>query len=235
MPRLPRIVALRVVAGSALICASLYGTSCAPAPGPTAVQLQTATIRYDAGLLQSSLDAIERWHRDNETGLPPLLARGLDAQSIERKLAAIDCAVTDEMTALWSWRNGADIGAVPLVWYHDLLSVDEAIAEYRQLRITPFINWHPDYVPLFSFEGEWYGAYCSGTEAGPVQHLFIEDEPRVTHANLTTFVAGMAESMRNGAIRWHDGAMHEDVRAVARIHKRMNPGYPFPYYVPEDG
>ena len=63
-------------------------------------------------------------------------------------------------------------------------------------------------------------------------HFFLEDEARITHVNLAVLLAGMAEAMRTGAVRWRDGAMVDDIRALHRIHQRRNPGYPFPYHVP---
>ena len=112
--------------------------------------------------------------------------------------------------------------------------MQEALSEHDQLNLNPLVQWDPDYIPVFMFEGEWYASYCgprSGS-SGPVVHFFLEDEPRVTHVNLTTFLATMAEALRSGAVKWKNGAMVEDVRQVYLIHQKHNPGYAFPYHVP---
>lgn len=98
------------------------------------------------------------------------------------------------------------------------------------------MRWDPQYIPIFSFEGEWFGAYCGkdAHNAGPIAHYFLEDEPRIIYKNLTVFLANMAEALSSGAIRWENDAMVEDIRKIRAIHQKYNPGYSFPYYVPGD-
>lgn len=67
--------------------------------------------------------------------------------------------------------------------------------------------------------------------AGPIIHSFLEDEPRITAINLTTFIATMAEVLESGAVQWENGGMVEDIAKVATIHQAKNPGYAFPYAV----
>ena len=76
------------------------------------------------------------------------------------------------------------------------------------------------------------GSYDS--TAGPIVHFFLEDEPHLTHVNLTVFMAGMAEMLQSGAVRWESGGMVDDIRKVRSIHQKHNRGYVFPYYVPSD-
>ena len=68
--------------------------------------------------------------------------------------------------------------------------------------------------------------------AGPVAHFLLEDEPRITHVNLTVFISTMAETLRSGAVSWENDAMVDDINEVYRIHQKHNPGYDFPYHVP---
>jgi hypothetical protein len=201
--------------------------------GTSETQLQIARQSYNARLLSASLETIAEWHGKHKTGLGEQLAPGLSESEITQALAAIDCSPTKEMIALWSWHNGG-VGTAPMVWYHDFLSVDAAVSEYRLLIVNPLAPWDPNYLPIFSFQGEWYGAYCGepGLSASPVLHFFLEDEPRVTHRNLTTFLAGNAEALREGAVEWENEAMREDIQALFEIHQKFNPGYPFPYHVP---
>lgn len=150
------------------------------------------------------------------------------------EIEGTDCRPTDELKSLWSWRDGG-IGPAPFVWYHDFLPLQEALSEYKRLLLNPLVHWDPRYVPIFSFEGEWYAAFCGkgvGT-AGPIIHFSLEDEPRITHMNFTSFLAGMAEALRTGAVWWEDDAMAEDIRKMHLIHQKFNCGYGFPYFVPD--
>lgn len=203
---------------------------------PTDVaKIQAAKAAYDRELLIRSLNEIEAWHAENDTGVASVLRTGRNPSSIVAELAGTDCSPTEELKSLWSWRDGG-ISAVPFVWYHDFLPLQEARSEYKWLQLNPLVQWDPRYIPIFSFEGEWYAAYCGegANTAGPIIHYFLEDEPRVTHANLTVFLAGMAEALRSGAVWWENDAMVDDIRKLRFIHKKYNRGYDFPYFLPDD-
>ena len=152
-------------------------------------QLRIARQSFNATSLTSSLEAIAQWHEAHETGLADQLAPALPENEISERLADIDCNPTAEMLALWSWHNGGS-GNTPMVWYHDFLSVDEAIMQYRLLTLNPMAPWDPRYLPLFYFEGEWYAAYCGeeGLQASRVLPYFQEDALRVTNRTHTSFL-----------------------------------------------
>jgi cell wall assembly regulator SMI1 len=198
--------------------------------------LLAAKDAYDPQLLRASLVEIEAWHVENKTGVAETLKDGLSVSAIAGKLEGTDCKPTEEMKALWSWHNGTTAGPAPFVWYHDFLSLDEAVSEYRWLTLNPLIPWDPNYIPLFSDEGEWYAGYCGkgSNTAGPIINFFLEEGATITYINITTFLASMAEAMRTGAVSWEDGAMTDDIHEVLRIHQKYNQGYQFPYYVPDN-
>lgn len=199
-------------------------------------EIRAAETAFDADRLVGALEEIEAWHTEHATGVADALARGTAARSIETAFAGEACTPHEELMTLWRWRNGEDAPA-PFVWYHDFLSAEEARAEYGRLLLNPLVRWDPHYVPVFRFEGEWYASHCGPrtTRAGPVVHFFVEDEPRIAYVNLTTFIATMAQALRSGAVSWKDGAMAEDIGELRRLHQEHNPGYPFPYHVPEGG
>jgi len=202
-----------------------------PTSGP---QYRAAEVAYDSKRLKRSLQEIEAWHIEHATGLANSLRKGTPIPSIDKAFVGEECTPTDELKALWSWRNG-EHSSVPFVWYHDFLSMEEAKSEYNLLLLNPLVRWDPNYIPVFRFEGEWYASYCGPKTkvAGPVAHFFLEDEPRITYTNITTFLSTMAEALRSGAVSWKNGAMVDDVREVYRIHQKHNRGYEFPYYVPK--
>ena len=141
----------------------------------------------------------------------------------------------DELKMVWSWRNGEQSSA-PFIWYHDFLSMEEARSEYKWLLLNPLITWDPNYIPVFTFEGEWYAVYCGAQSksAGPIVHFFLEDGPRVTYTNITTLLSTMAEALNSGAVSWQNGAMIEEINRIYLIHQEYNSGLQFPYHVPKD-
>lgn len=199
----------------------------------SSAQLRSADAAYDSRELQLSLSKIEAWHRKNNTGLADSLREGIAVTTIELAFSEKDCQPNEELITLWSWRNGEDSYA-PFVWYHDFLSVEEALSEYNWLRLNPLIRWDPKYIPLFTFEGEWYAVYCgpNGGKAGPIVHFSLEDGARVSYTNLTTFLASMAETLNSGAVTWTSEAMADDIGRIYRIHQKHNNNIMFPYYVP---
>ena len=90
-------------------------------------------------------------------------------------------------------------------------------------------------MPVFSFQGEIYAAYCGENPiaAGPVVHYSLEDGPMMSFINLTPMALTMAELFESGAVVWNADteSMVEDIKAVANIHIGYNPGSTFPYYV----
>ena len=208
-------------------------SSCSGEFPSSSAQHQAAESAFELEQLKRGLIEIEEWHAIQGTGLAGSLRNSVHVSLIEEAFVDNECKPSDELKTLWSWRNGENSPS-PFVWYHDFLSMEEALSEYNRLRRNPLVRWDANYIPVFGFEGEWYAAYCNpkGGAAGPVAHFFLEDEPRITHVNLTVFISTMAETLRSGAVSWVNGAMVEDINEVYRIHQKHNPGYDFPYHVP---
>lgn len=200
------------------------------------VHLRAATAQSSPRQLKQSLESIKAWHRVHRTGLAAALRPGLSGKALEPTLLFGKCALSDELKTLWSWHDG-EISQVPFVWYHDFLTLEHAIAEYRWLVLNPLVRWDPAYLPVLSFDGEWYGAYCGSDSAtaGPIVHFDPEGGAHITATNLTTFMAMMAEAMEDGAVTWIDGGMVDTIGQLKAIHARHNPGLEFPYYVPHEG
>lgn len=230
-----KCLATKIGSAIAYSLAVLFSCSCAGEFPTDAGKLQAAEQAYDRGLLVRSLNEIEAWNSENDTGIASALGAGRNVSSIVAEFATSECRPTEELQALWSWHDGG--GPQPFVWYHDFLPVQQALSEYRSLGLNPLVQWDPRYIPIFSFEGEWFAAYCGegASNAGPIVHYFLEDEPRITYVNLTVFMASMAEALRTDVVRWENDAMQYDIGKMKTIHQKFNPGYPFPYYVMPDG
>jgi cell wall assembly regulator SMI1 len=201
---------------------------------PTPRQLKSANDQVDLVKLRRSLESISAWHRKNNTGLEPSLRPGLSRSELAPELLFGKCTLSEELKTLWSWHDG-ERAEVPFIWYHDFLPFEDAKSEYRWLLLNPLVRWDPRFIPILSFEGEWYGAYCGSMsgDAGPIVHFNLEDGARVTATNLTTFMATMAEALESGAVEWTRDGMVESIRKIMEIHRRHNPGLEFPYYVPD--
>lgn len=224
----------RVVgAGRWLVLVLLIGcTGTFPVPDAAVAR---ADAEADVERLGEALAAIEAWHAHHRTGAVPQLAPGTSEERIEAALATLGLRPPAELVRLWSWHDGGG-GEVPLVWGQDFLSLEEAVAEYRGLVRNPLIRWDPTYVPILSFQGEWFAVRCApeAHRGGPVVHSFIESEAAHVATNLTTFFVTLAEGFAEEVVTWDPEleAATEDLAALAAIHGRHNPGCSFPYAVP---
>ncbi len=100
-------------------------------------QYRAAEDAYDSERLKRSLNDIKAWHSEHKTGLTDSLLNGISVPSIEAAFSENECKPTDELKALWSWRNG-EKSSVPFVWYHDFLSMEESQSEYKWLLLGYF-------------------------------------------------------------------------------------------------
>ncbi len=198
------------------------------------VDMHRARSAMDKNVLTQSLHSTKAWHVQNGTSLVDALRPGAAEEDIIAEFESIDLVPTRELQTLWTWHDGG-VAEHPLIWYHDLLSHEEAVQEYRSLIRNPLVRWDKRFVPVFMHQGEWYAVYCGSEEvsAGPVVHFFLEDDPKVAYTNLTAMMATMAEVFASGAVTWdaEKRTISDDVKAIARIHATHNPGIAFPYYV----
>ena len=95
--------------GSMVCCvaALLVLCACSGQFPSDASKSQAAEAAYDGARLLASLNAIESWHINKDTGIASALNSGLDGSSIEQALSGPHCKATEELKLLWSWRDGA--------------------------------------------------------------------------------------------------------------------------------
>lgn len=190
---------------------------------------------YSQDGLLSALESIRSYHGNQGTGMQ-LNAPATDTD-IDRAEAFFGCRLPEELTTLWRWHNGESTES--FLWYHAFLSIEESMSAYRLLVYTPLAKWRRSWIPVFAFEGEWYGVACGDAPAtaSPVVFYFIESGPEAAYSNLTRYMQTMAEALANGALAWDktDNWWREDIKALAATHARLNPGMPFPYHVGDAG
>jgi len=184
---------------------------------------------YNKEKLISSLQVIEEFHNNNGTDL--VLLKPANASDFAKAESIFNCKLSEELKSIWAWHNGES--TEQFIWYHKFLSIEESINEYQLLRSSPFSTWQKNWIPVFSFEGEYYGVECGLTnlKSSPVIFYFIESGESIAYINLTTYMQFMAQSVTDGALKWYDGRWHENTREMSINHLKYNPNLLFPYYV----
>ena len=193
--------------------------------------IEAALNASDIRMLNESLKTIQRHHLANKTGVR--LNKGISLDIIDKLEEELQCKIPRELKEVWKWRNGEE--SQSFIWYHRFLSADDALAQYQELTSNSWSLWQPDWIPVFEFEGEWYGVQCSEKvkDASPVIFYFVEDEPRVAYVNLTRYMATMAEAMEKGALTWDGIGWKEDDFLFQEIYSKLNPSTKFPYSITE--
>lgn len=206
-------------------------------PVVTAAMRERAAAGPGVGAMLTSLERILAWHTEHGTAIPELLEPGLDDATIDARFREIGCEAPADLRALWRWRNGhGDNGEAQwLAWYHQFLSLDEALDERRKLRLLPFYGWGRHWIPVLQFQTEWYFVVCGPTPraASPLLVFFPEDGFAHPYTSLASYFETMARAMDSGAV-YAEGnplVMGVRIRELAAIHAANNPGLAFPYYV----
>ena len=191
--------------------------------------IKRAEEQYDKKELLSSLKDIEVFHKLNKTGLK--LNVPAKIQDIKEVESAFGCDLPEELQELWRWHNGESTDE--FIWYHKFLSTSESISQYRLLVLTSSINWHKNWIPVFEYQGEWYGVQCGNStpKASPVILYFTESGTSVAYTNLTTYMQVIAKAVNNGGLKWKENWWDDDIQTVSNIYAELNLGVKFPYYV----
>lgn len=196
----------------------------------------TAVATTDVEAMLDALARIEGWHRRENTGVAAALRAGATASQLDALEATLGCKLPEDARALWRWRDGHESpgDAHALVWYHGLLPIDRALADYRALRAADAAAWDPAWFPVLYVQEEWYFVECTRERAAasPVGFYFVEAGAGPGYASLTALFRTQADAMAAGALAADGGGFDGDVAAIAAIHARHNPGVPFPYHVP---
>ncbi len=198
---------------------------------------QNASDNYNKNLLIKSLDGIYNWHLQNRTPLSGQANLYVPVNEIRKFFDGASCSPNMETQTLWSWGNGFKI-EFPFIWYHNMLSFDQSKIERQELLDDPNIEWHENWIPIFSFEGEWYFVECSliddiANVASPVYFYFLEDSPRLAYTNLTKMMETFDTAFKRGIIKYRPSEIElkEDIMSLSALHSDFNKNLKFPYYV----
>ena len=192
---------------------------------------QAAVDQADVGLLLNELAALAAWHADVDSGLS--LRPGLSQDVRSQVSQAFGCEPSDELIAMWQWRDGE--AGDQFFWYHQFMSLDEAVSAQTILSWTPFIGWQDNWIPFAQFEGEWMFVECSDVPRRglPVGRFLLESGADFGYDNLTRYLQTLNASIDAGALSWQDGWWLEaEPRQLGDIHRQINEHGAFPYAEP---
>ena len=103
---------------------------------------------------------------------------------------------------------------------------------HKNLITDSFSLWRKNWIPIFEFQGEWYGVSCKLTSiaASPVQFYFVEDDPNIAYYTLTLYMQYMARLVTQGDLTWEDSFWSDgDPKTLNRVYSQLKAGPKFPY------
>lgn len=195
--------------------------------------LDMAMLReYDARLRKTGVP-VDEWARP-----------GLSEEEMRDVLAPLELTLPIEARLLWGWRNGEEDAAGGRLWrpYHRCLSLDQAVAQYRQSRLVAQKSaekwegkeqddiWHPTWFPLVKGDGAPVTVVdCSVPQGEPTPITFVDWEnlhtPTLPRArSLGEMISWWIYALDRGAWVFDaaTGKWAEDVELIAEEY-RFNP------------
>lgn len=203
---------------------------------PSLSLIEKAVSRFDAKELKGALQSMLNWHETHHSKASTALQSGLSRNEIISRLQRIECNPPEEYLILYEWRNGTSNDDHPLLWYHSFMSIERALAERKTMIKLLGPSWKSTWLPIFSYEGEYYFIDCplESAVALPVYYFFLE-EPEITYAyvNLTTMIKTAEELMRSDVVSLQNNFAFDNigVNAIYEVYRKHNKGTKFPYAI----
>jgi cell wall assembly regulator SMI1 len=163
----------------------------------------------------------------------PLLQPGLTQAQIAQAEAQLPFKLTEELRALYRWRNGTYSQAGDILdelWFFPgffLPPLEEAVALFGERKLAP--QWRKGWFPFFADgAGDFYVVPCSPkpVDAAPVIG-FVHGEPdmEVEYLDITRMIETLGACYAQGAFLVDsDDTLEMDDDAHARIARQHNPG-----------
>ncbi len=162
------------------------------------------------------------------------LQKGLSKTQIKKKSRTFPFCLPREVEDLYQWRDGlgTDVQDDFLFHYHHFSSLHKALEEY-QMNLTWRVLGDDDptivsnLLPLFSFQSEFYGAYCCREKQDTAPIYFVHHGEYLVYESLTTMLSAILECYETGAYQptIEDGTITTivDEQRVAEIKLCWNP------------
>lgn len=181
--------------------------------------------------LSSSLATIEKaLRRLGRRILLESLQEGVPAETVRSSLAAVDLPPSQELEAVYGWKNGtwtAGVAAVDDIHLFPgfyLLSLEDALTNYRAFAADP--RWAVSWLPLFANGGgDFYVLDLSEPAEGAVRHFRIEEsEHPIEFGSLRALLATLAAAFERGVFFVDpSGYLEMDDLAFVGVAAEFNP------------
>ena len=162
------------------------------------------------------------------------LRKGLSKKQIKEKTRSFPFRLPKEVEELYQWRDGLslEVHDAFLFHYHYFLPLDKALEAY-QINLTWRVLDADDptivrnLLPLFSFQGEFYGAYCCRAKQDTAPIYFVHHGEYLVYESLMAMLSALLECYEAGAyqavIEAGTVTTIVDEQRVAEIKLRYNP------------
>ena len=178
-----------------------------------------ALTRIEAGIRRLELHTVLAALRD---GVAPRVTHA--------RLASLELASNPHLEALYAWRDGtrtgsgATLGEIWLIPGFYLLSLDDAIANYRAFAADP--RWRFGWLPLFADGGgDFYVVELGREQSGAVRRFRIDEaEHPIEFATVGDFLGTLAAAFDEGVfLAFDEGGVDMNDELFARLARRLNP------------
>ena len=155
---------------------------------------------------------------------------GLSSQQIQELFEKIPLQPTQDLRALYSWRNGSKdsegitLGELAFFPGFYLMSLEESFQTYLELRETD--AWGKSWFPIFaSGGGDFYAMNLAPEAQGQILGFYVfEEEGQVEYWSLKSMLATLKACYEQGIIfRNEQGYLDKDYRKHAEIAHDINP------------
>ena len=181
--------------------------------------------------LTAILERLAAIAAQRDSDFPASLQPGLSREALRARLAEAGFAYEppQEWFELYQWHNGSTSGT-PLFYYHEFMSVEEALAERKVLdqgnRESDCELWPTNILPLFYFSGEFYAIECHAEPQVTGRIWFVFHDTIVCYDGLTSMLAAKQGCFETGIYWDEDEDGYEEVAdeaACATILLKHNP------------
>ena len=158
------------------------------------------------------------------------LNSGISSQKIQELFEAIPLQPTQDLRALYTWRNGSKdcegitLGELAFFPGFYLMSLEESIQTYMELRERN--GWDKSWFPIFtSGGGDFYAMILAPEGQGQILGFYVfEEEAQVEYRSLKSMLATLKACYEQGIIfRNEQGYLDMDYRKHAEIAHDINP------------
>ena len=182
------------------------------------------------GNISQLLNEIEKCLQQLDHSCLDHLNPGISSQQIQELFEKIPLQPTQELRALYTWRNGSEdsegitLGELAFFPGFYLMSLEESIQTYLELRER--YGWDKSWFPIFaSGGGDFYAMNLASEAQGQILGFYVfEEEPQVEYRSLKSMLTTFKVCYEQGIIfRNEQGYLDMDYRKHAEVAHEINP------------